>query len=78
MSDTVPEMGGVIVFWEGRGKGSGPGFPLANPCAGRVFQHLKLSFSSATKGLGESSAIFVSVKKPAPPPPKQTKAFTDI
>lgn len=77
MADTVPEIRGVIVGGEGRGKGSGPGFPLANPWAGRAFSILKaLPFSSGTKGLGEIGAMFVSLKKPYAPPPAQTKAFT--
>lgn len=76
VADTVPEIRGVIVFGEGRGKGSGRGLPLANPWARRAFSRLKaLSFSSGTKGLGELRAIFLSVKKPSPPPPKQTKGI---
>lgn len=76
VADTVPEIRGVIVFGEGRGKGSGRGLPLANPWARRAFSRLKaLSFSSGTKGLGELRAIFLSVKKPSPRPPKQTKGI---
>lgn len=74
VADTVPEIRGVIVFGEGRGKGSGRGLPLANPWARRAFSRLKaLSFSSGTKGLGELRAIFVSVKKPSPPPPNRQR-----
>lgn len=74
VADTVPEIRGVIVFGEGRGKGSGRGLPLANPWARRAFSRLKaLSFSSGTKGSGELRAIFVSVKKPSPPPPNRQR-----
>lgn len=74
VADTVPEIRGVIVGGEGRGKGSGPGFPLANPWAGRAFSILKaLPFSSGTKGLGEIGAMFVSLWNPTLLPPHRQR-----
>lgn len=46
VADTVAEIRGIIGPGKGRGEGRGPGFPLANPWAGRAFSILKAPFSS--------------------------------
>lgn len=72
-ADAVPEIGGVIVFGEGRGKGSRPGFPLANPWAGRAFSILKAFFLIRNKRIGRDQGYFCVRKETLPsyPPNRQ-------
>lgn len=68
----------MIIFGKGGGRAAGRDFRWPILGQGGRFQYLKApSFLPGTKGLGEISTIFVSVKKPSPPPPYQTKAFTE-
>lgn len=78
VADTVPEIRGVIVFGEGRGKGSGRGLPLANPWARRAFSRLKAFFLIGNKRIGRAQGYFCVSKETLPSSPKQTKAFTEI